>query len=116
MSKSLDIQNCEIGTIQSRADHSCAFRVITPELRPSEAGELMGWHGRACRVAIFPHEGEAGEAIKIDTELDQKSQSQRIKSVLFILWKQEGEPNNFNEYYRNRTEKIIEHLKGQIRE
>lgn len=111
---SLDILNCEIGTVSSRQDHSCAFRVITPELRPSEAGVLMGWHGRVARVTIHPHEGAPDEVVSVTTERDSKTPGQRIRAILFLLWKQDGMPGTFDAYYLNQTEKIIEHLKSKL--
>lgn len=112
---SLDIQNCEMGTIASRADHSVAFRVITPELRPSEAGALMAWHGRACRVTIHPHEGEPDEVISVKTEMDRKTPSQRMRGVLFLIWKAEGQPGSrFDPWYEDRMEQLIEKLKAKL--
>lgn len=111
---SLDIHNCEIGTIQSRADHSVAFRVVTPELRPSEAGALMQWHGRACRVTIHPHDGTPDTVVTVTTERESKSPSQRIRAVLFILWKQDGQPGTFDAWYENRMNLLIEKLKEKI--
>jgi hypothetical protein len=111
---SLDITNCEIGTITSRSDHSCAFRVITPELLASQAGELMRWHGRACRVAIFPHEGAPENVVKVATERSGKTPSQRLYNTLFVLWKQDGEKGIFEEFYNRSMEGFINSVKEQL--
>lgn len=113
---SLDIHNAEIGTITSRSDHSVAFRVVTPELRPSEAGALMQWHGKACRVTIHPHERAPDEVLSVTTEREGKTPSSRVRAVLFILWKQDGQEGTFEAYYQSRMDRIIEKLKEKINE
>lgn len=103
----LDILHCEIGTVSSRADHSATVRIITPELRPSEAGALLGWHGKAARVCIFPDDGDALETIKVTTERDQKTPSQRLHAIVHVHWKQQGGEGDFETFYRQQMERII---------
>jgi hypothetical protein len=52
----------------------------------------------------------------IDGELfDKKSQSERIRNVYFVLWKQDSEGHEkFKDYYKSKTEIIINHLKSKI--
>ena len=111
---SLEIVNCEMGTISSRADHSVKFYVVTPELRASEAGALMQWHGRACSVTVKPHDGSEADVIKVDTERERKSAAQRLRAVLFVLWKQRGREGTVDVFYEREMEKIIDHYKGKL--
>lgn len=73
-------------------------------------------HGKNVCLSIVPEDVEPEEIIRVDTERDQKTASQRIRGILFILWKQDNQPGTFASYYDTRTEKIIEHLKAQISE
>lgn len=51
----------------------------------------------------------------VDLDLNQgKSQSQRLRGVLFRLWEQAGSVGEFKEFYRVHTEKIIEHYKLKL--
>lgn len=111
--KAIILDHAQVGTVSSRPDASVSLKIITAELRPSEAGILMGFHGKNAKVAIFPHEGEC-ETVEVKTERDQKTQAQRIRGVIYKLWQQEGSQVAFEPYYQNRTEKIIEHLKKQL--
>lgn len=112
--KSLDIHNCEIGVVSSRQDHSCKFSVITPELKVSESGELLQWHGRVCRVFIQPHEGPSEETIKVDAERHSKSWSQRLRGVLYVLWEHEGRQGDFESYYAGKMSALVGSVKMQL--
>jgi len=56
----------------------------------------------------------AKEILEVKTDLNQKSQSQRIRATLYILWKQNPEDLTFEAYYQSKTEKYIEYLKAKI--
>lgn len=45
---------------------------------------------------------------------DNKTPGKRLRSVLFVLWKQEGSRGDFELYYRERMEKFIEHVKTKL--
>lgn len=112
--KSIDLHNAEVGTISSRQDGSVTVRFTTAELRPSEAGALIQYHGKAARIAIFPHEGEPEEKIDVKTERDQKTPSQRLRSVIFLWWKQEGQEGSFNDFYDRKIELMIDGVKKKL--
>lgn len=110
----IELVNAEIGTVSSRADGSVAFRVITAELRPSEAGAVLAYHGKACSVLVRPHEGAPEELVRVSTEREQKTPGSRLRAVLFIHWKQLGEAGRFEEFYAAELEKYINHVKGKL--
>jgi hypothetical protein len=110
----IQLDNCEIGTVSSRADGSVAFRVITAELRHSECGAVMAFHGKAAKVIVAPHADEPGELVKVTTEREGKPPSQRLRGVIFKLWQQAGSDGGFDSYYTNRMEHIINKLKEQL--
>lgn len=115
--KALDLHNCEIGAITSKPDHSVAFRVLTPELRVSESGELMQWHGRACRVTILPNDTTDYELTEVTTERGDKTPSQRWRGVLFIAWKQgvdKRDNESFDAFYCRQYEKLLDFWKAKL--
>jgi hypothetical protein len=109
----LEIVNCEIGTVRSRKDHSVVFSVETPELRVSESGQLMQWHGRACSIIIKPHDGPPVETARVDTERAVKTPGQRLRAVLFVLW-QQNPVGTFEDFYTRRMETIITEAKAEL--
>ena len=49
-----------------------------------------------------------------EVENEGKSKSQRLRNVLFVLHKETNNPMEFKEYYSQKMESIIQHLKDQI--
>ena len=45
---------------------------------------------------------------------EEKSPSKRLRSILFILWKQQGGEGDFEAFYRKKMEAIIEQLKSRL--
>jgi len=45
-----------------------------------------------------------------------RPQGQRMRAVLYLLWKQEGEKEDFEIYYKKKTEAFITFLKGKLDE
>lgn len=111
--KGIALESCEVGTVSSCKDGSVKLTVYTAELRPSEKGLVMDFHGKACAVTIMPSEGEF-ETVKVDTERDTKTPSQRLRSVLFLCWKNHGSEGTFDDYYNKRMEKILDWLKTEL--
>lgn len=111
----IDIRHATIGTVSSKSDASVSFRVNTPELRPSEAGALMAWHGKACRVSILPDETAVPEEmVGVDTERAVKTPGQRLRAVIFLDWKNQGSIGDFESHYSKTMNVFIEHIKAKL--
>ena len=51
---------------------------------------------------------------KVEFKNEGKSKSQRMRSVLFILYSQTGKEVSFNDFYSDEMERIIEHYKQKL--
>lgn len=100
--------------IRARKDRSLGLSVTTPELTTPEKAMFLELQGINVKIQITPLDEKEIENHEVAADLDQKSQSQRIRSVLFILWKQDPRGMEFQDYYKMQTEKYIEWLKGKI--
>lgn len=109
--KAIQLVNATIGTVSSREDGSVAFRVITAELRPSEKGIVMDFHGKACQVTIEPHEGAPDEVVTVNTEKGEKTPGQRLRGIIYIHWEQAGKEGDFETFYRQRMTSICDGYK-----
>jgi len=106
--------------VRTRKDRTLALTVGTQELTPSQAGELFEMQGKLCACYITEKESVPQEVIDAVDEADfdrpGKTQSQRLRGVIFKLFTQDAEGfKSFDEYYHAKTDKIIEHLKGKIK-
>jgi len=108
-----------IENIATRKDNTIKITIGTNELSQGNAGELFSLVNKLAVVYISPKEAvdqrELDQIDKIDPEFQGKTQSQRLRAVLFKLFDQDKEGfKDFDTYYKSKTEKIIEHLKTKI--
>jgi len=102
-----------INSIRSRKDRSVSFSAETPELTNDERNVFFDLQGVNANMLLEPEEGNK-EVLNVDTDLDNKSQSQRIRSTLFVYWKQHGEIGEFKDFYYKATEKYINEIKSKL--
>ena len=103
-----------------RKDRSVSLRFITQEktsLEVMKIDEMLQQFGILYfrgEESMNPDEIEELDNIDLDLYDEPKSQSQRLRSVLFVLWKQEGEEGEFKKFYKQKTEEIIQHFKNKL--
>lgn len=108
--------NAIITGIRSKVDRSLGISLSTPELTTKERAEFMNLQGVNLNILIEPLDETPREIYEIKKEVDQKTQGQRMRAVLYLLWKQEGEKEDFEIYYKKKTEAFINFLKGKLDE
>jgi hypothetical protein len=107
-----------VENITTRKDKTVKITLGTQELSPSKAGELFTMLNQLAVTYISPKEisqSELDQVDKLDPEFAGKTQSQRIRGVLYKLWEQNNEGfKSFDNYYRSKTDLYIEQLKSQF--
>jgi len=87
-------------------------RELTKEEREIllEAGvnDEMGW------VLWSPNKMQIEDLPTEPATDDNKTPSKRLRSVLFILWKQEGSHGTFENFYLERMNKLIDMIKAKL--
>lgn len=106
---------------QRRKDKSVSLRFVTQELTTNEVADIdrcLDTFG----VLYYRGDGEVNKEeiaeldnIELDLYDEPKTQSQRLRNVLYKVWKLE-ESGDFKEYYKKETEKIIQHYKNKLDE
>lgn len=115
MARAFHFQTAEIGSISSRKDKSLSFRVITGEIPPEHMASFFPLTGCNVTILITPHEQEEGdEPVEVKSEAEQKTPSSRLRSILFVHWKQLGKPGEFSSFYSATMEKYIEHVRSKL--
>lgn len=109
----------QIESLSTRRDNTLKVVIGTSEMSPSQSGDLFSLQNKVVYLAIKTAEFQPAEIemlSKASEDVDQgKSQSERMRNVMFILWKQDnGGFSDFTDYYRSRTNKIIDQLKAKI--
>ena len=114
------ILNTILENLTSRKDRTWKLTFSTNELTPDQVKELSIALNKFIFLALKIDEFKSTEVTMLsdlESGMDDnaKTQSQRIKAVLYKLWNQNTEGfDQFDTYYRSKTEKYIEHLKGKI--
>lgn len=106
--------NVIITGIRSKVDRSLGLTISTPELSTEERAEFMNLQGVNCRALFEPTDTAPTEVYEVKKEIGNKTQAQRVRAVLFVLWKHEGSKEEFEDYYRDKTEQYINFLKQKI--
>lgn len=114
------ITQVQIESISTRKDRTIKIVLGTQELSSVKAAELFSLNNNIANIYISPNQ-ITNEMIKeIDkasiNDLDNvKSPSQRLRSVIFLNYKQNNEGfNTFDSYYLNKMEKFINHFKDKL--
>lgn len=88
----------------------------TPEQMAAIQGALMKAGFIAFQSDMFTTEHkDLLKNAKVDYEDGGKTPSQRLRSVLFVWWKEDSQGYEvFNDFYIRYMEKFITHIKGKL--
>lgn len=97
----------------SKTDGSAGLRFASQEITDIKFANLkrnlnaFGW-------LLFAENQSELEIPKEQPEEEGKTHSERLRSVLFLLWKQKKETSDFETWRKAQMEKFIEHIKKQL--
>lgn len=102
--------------VETRTDRSIKLVFDTRELGEDTAtlfklAHSEGWLVYASTDDITDEDIPDERA---DSMTGSKTQAQRLRASLFVLWKQRGAKGDFENYYRSMTEKFIETVKEKL--
>lgn len=95
-------------------DRSSKLTFETRELTNSEFTALRDVRGSEGWLAFSLNEIQDKEIPTDIAETGTKTPSQRLRAVLFVLWKQEKSLLDFDIWYKSKMEGIINQLKNKI--
>lgn len=103
-----------ITSASTRADGSLGLRLATPELKPEEKTAFFELLNQNLKMLLQPNDSEPAELKDIKGEFDTKTPSMRLRATLFVWWKQQGEPGDFDDWYKRNMEKLIDYVKTKL--
>ena len=98
----------------TRNDGSLGLSFQTPELSPEDKVAFMEMQNLNLKAILQPLNGEADHLHEVKAEFEEKTPSQRLRSVIFIWWKQQNEPGEFQMFYKKQMEKLIDFIKTKL--
>lgn len=111
-----------VSSIRSLKDGSVSVCIETQELSPAKAGELFSFRKKVAMMYVSPKDvvtqKEMSQVDEINADMPQgKTPSNRMRNVLFVLWKQDNEGyKDFALYYQSKMERFIDELKNNIKD
>lgn len=106
-----------------RKDRTIGLRFVTQEMSALEVANVhemldgFGYLYFKSEHALTKSEIEELDALETDLVDNGKTQSQRIRAVLYRLWEADNEGHDdFKLYYKFKTEQIITWLKSKLPE
>jgi len=105
--------------LSTRNDGSIKLVFATQEMDSSTAGQVFQFRNKFCKVLISDSNITPLEEKLIDEETivdgkKVKTQSQRLRAVLFRLHEQQAPQVDFDTWYKEKMEQIIEHYKTKL--
>jgi hypothetical protein len=97
------------------ADRGMNLSFVSQELPDSEKLALLGYHQTFGHLLFSPNEIQESDVPKNQATKIGKSPSERLRSVLFLIYMETGgKPEDFYIFYNAEMEKIINHYKLKI--
>ena len=106
--------------IATRKDRTLSIRIGTQELTPSASLDVFSLNQQFCYIAFKVNdfkttEKDILENINTDFEDNKKTDSQRLRSVLYLCFQKDNKGYaDFKSYYAYEMNKIIEHFKTKL--
>jgi hypothetical protein len=109
--------SAQLNKIATRVDGSISVTIETQELNGMDMAELFSYRNCLGYVTFTPNAESIVEVPKENVGDMGKSPAQRLRSVLFIAWKQSDKKfDTFQQYYDVQMERIINTIKDRLDE
>lgn len=100
--------------IRTRNDGSISLTLATPELEAEDITAFASLRNKNLKILIQPVDDEPAELKEIKGQFDTKTPSQRLRAVLYVLWKEADGTGEFEDFYRRRMNSIIDKIKEKF--
>ena len=114
MKKTFQVSAQVMGVVP-KVDGSLSLRFITQEMTNDEKVLVMNYMGSQGWLLFQENQFKEEDVPAGDAPTDElKSPSQRLRAVMFLLWSRRADKTDFEAYYRQHMEIIIDQLKEKL--
>lgn len=103
-----------MGRCSTRSDGSLSISFSTPELSPDEKVAFMELQNKNLKLLLQPQDSEPAELKEVKGQFDKKTPSQRLRSILFVYWKQSDGTGEFDNFYSRWMNDLCESVKAKL--
>lgn len=113
------VLDATLESLSTRMDNTIKVTIGTQEVEAQQAASLFALRGKFVKVLLSDNnieqkQIESVDKLQVKDESNNKSNSQRLRSTLFILWQQSKQVTNFDDFYNAEMNRIIEHFKSKL--
>jgi len=98
----------------SKSDGSAGIRFATQELSGEEFSQLKNYLNQFGWLVFSPNPIDLSDLPKEQAEEKDKTPSKRLRAVLYVLYKQKTRNTDFEAFYRDTMNKIIDLYKSKL--
>lgn len=95
-------------------DGGLSVRFHTQELTNEEKLTILNFYQSFGYLLFKENQFSEEEIPKEDAPEEGKSQSQRLRGVIYLVWKQQNKEPDFEKFYRRQTEGLIQQYKERL--
>lgn len=110
--------SAQIDGVTAKKDKTLSVKLGTQELQPEDTSKIFELHGKQIWVAVAEIELKQSDLVIPEEipEFDgQKSYSQRLKEILYVLWNEKSDKKKTSDqFYRDYMEKLIGNIKSKL--
>lgn len=108
----------QVTKVETLADRSLKISIVTPELNFASKSSLFELANKEVWIA-FKETKISEDELNIPESITEfktdKTPSQRLRSIIYIYWeKNKKKEIDFDSYYKQQIEKIIDYLKEKL--
>lgn len=105
-----------IDGVSKKKDSTLSIKIGTQELLPDETAKIFDMGNKLVYVHIAESPLQEIEPPSMAQEFDgEKSPSERLRNVLYVLWDEKSKKDKpFEEYRKIQMEKIIQSIKDKL--
>lgn len=98
----------------TRVDGSIGLKFATPELSVTDKAAFFELLNLNMTMLLQPSDEEPKELKEIKGQFDTNTPSQRLRAVLYVLWKETDGTGEFEDFYKRRMNSIIDKIKEKF--
>ncbi len=100
--------------VSTRSDGSLTLSFSTPELTPDEKLVFLELQKKNLKMLLQPTDEITTEMKEVRGQFETRTPSQRLRSCLYIYWKQASGQGEFDDFYRKQMDEIINNIKTKL--
>jgi len=103
-----------LSSISFTKDNGLRIGFITQELSNDEKIKVQEYYQKFGWLLFQHNEFQDSDIPKVKAEKQSKTPGQRLRDVIFVYFKQINNNEDFETFYRNQMDKIIDFMKKKL--